>query len=167
MKKILTIFVVAIFSMSMTGCFSGRTNVVASSYSSEPYDIYLNGKLLCSLGDDEECTFQTRGTRAGGRLEARLNDQKVGSIRIHRSITPLTVLWTFIFIPSIWLYQAYPDEIEIPIDKRDLQRAKMGKAEFGSSTTSESVWDKPAATPSYEEQETPKEPEQKAPSVWD
>ncbi|SIO01764.1 hypothetical protein SAMN05720758_1032 [Fibrobacter sp. UWB11] len=129
-------------SLNLTGCFSGRTNVVATQYASRPYDIYLNGNLVCKMGNDDDCSFQTRGTRAGGILEAYLDGQRVGSIEVHRSMSFATLLWALpTYTLSLWLYQAYPDEIEIPIDTYVLRQDYKG-----NSTESVSVWDRPYNT---------------------
>ena len=75
--KILSILLLAAVSVNLTGCFAGRSSIVASQYGSKPYDIYLNGNPICRLGSDEDCTVQTRGTRAGGQLEAYMDGQRV------------------------------------------------------------------------------------------
>lgn len=140
MRKILTLSLIASVSLSMTGCFAGRSSVVASQYASKPYDIYLNGRQVCKMASDDDCSFQTRGTRAGGHLEAYLDGQRVGSINIHRSISFASILWApFTYLSSIWLYQAYPDEIEIPIDTY-LLRGGSNSSDFDNGG---SVWDRP------------------------
>ena len=69
------------------------------------------------MSSEDDCSFQTRGTRAGGLLEAQLDGRVVGSTNIHREITMLSILFSPVtYLTSIWLYRAYPDEIEIPID---------------------------------------------------
>ena len=140
MRKILTLSLIASVSLSMTGCFAGRSSVVASQYASKPYDIYLNGRQVCKMASDDDCSFQTRGTRAGGHLEAYLDGQRVGSINIHRSISFASILWApFTYLSSIWLYQAYPDEIEIRIDTY-LLRGGSNSSDFDNGG---SVWDRP------------------------
>lgn len=90
------------------------------------------------MSSDDDCSFQTRGTRAGGLLEARLNGRVVGSINIHREITMASILFSpFTYLTSIWLYKAYPDEIEIPIDPYIMRDNESGNKETVS------VWDLP------------------------
>ncbi|SHK70350.1 hypothetical protein [Fibrobacter sp. UWB12] len=140
--RVLPILLLTSMSLNLTGCFSGRTNIVATQYASRPYDIYLNGYLVCKMGNDDDCSFQTRGTRAGGILEAYLDGQRVGSIEVHRSMSFATLLWALpTYTLSLWLYQAYPDEIEIPIDTYVLRQDYKG-----NSTESVSVWDRPYNT---------------------
>jgi hypothetical protein len=142
--KVLPTLLLATLSLGMTGCFSGRTSVVASHYASKPYDIYLNGYFVCKMGGDYDCSFQTRGTTAGGILEAYLDDQRVGSIEVHRSMSFLSLLWAIpTYTLSLWLYQAYPDEIEIPIDTY----VKRPSNSSETSETSVSVWDRPYTLP--------------------
>lgn len=139
--KILPTLFLATLSLGLTGCFSGRTSVVATQYASEPYDLYLNGNLVCKLGSDDDCSFQTRGTRAGGVLEAYLNGHRVGSIQIHRTMSFASLLWAVpTYTLSLWLYQAYPDEIEIPIDSY-VMKATYEDGNSGESAVS--VWDRP------------------------
>lgn len=137
----------------------GRTTVRASHYSSKPYEIYLNGRQVCEMSSDDDCTFQTRGTRAGGELEAYLDGQKVGSIEIRRTISPLSILLApFTDCLSLWLYRAYPDDIEIPIETY--------MNEVNGSTTS--VWDMPYK-PANTEQDMSTAGEQSTGngSIWD
>jgi hypothetical protein len=137
-RKVTSILLIASVSFCMTGCFSGRTSLTASHYASKPYDIYLNGYHVCKMGSDDDCSFQTRGTRAGGILEAQLDGQVVGSTNIHREITMLSILFTPVtYAMSIWLYRAYPDEIEIPIDPYIIKDIDNG------SKNTVSVWDRP------------------------
>ena len=137
--KFLSFLLLATASISLTGCFSGRTSVTASHYDSRPYDIYLNGRQICRMSSDDDCSFQTRGTRAGGQLEAYLDGQRVGSIEVHRSISIATLLWAIpTYTAALWLYQAYPDEIEIPIDTYLIRN--NNNSSNGETT---SVWDRP------------------------
>jgi hypothetical protein len=138
--KILSILLLAAVSVNLTGCFAGRSSIVASQYGSKPYDIYLNGNPICRLGSDEDCTVQTRGTRAGGQLEAYMDGQRVGSVNIHREVTFMSILFMPVtYCLSFWLYKAYPDEIEIPIDSYVL---RTGNNNSGFSNGG-SVWDRP------------------------
>lgn len=137
-RKTVSILLIASVSLSLTGCFSGRTSVTASRYATRPYDIYLNGKHICEMSSEDDCSFQTRGTRAGGLLEAQLDGRVIGSTNIHREITMLSILFSPVtFLTSIWLYRAYPDEIEIPIDPYILRDCDNGNKETVS------VWDLP------------------------
>lgn len=161
-RKLAIFFLIASASLNLTGCFSGRTSVVASQYSSKPYDIYLNGRQVCRMGGDEECTFQTRGTRAGGLLEAYLDGQRVGSINIHRTVSFATILWAIpTYGAALFLYKAYPDEIEIPIDTYVLRN---GNNNYGYSKQREnneysgSVWDRPFTTKKTKKAEIPVSP---------
>ena len=143
-SKVISLLLLAAVSVNLTGCFAGRTSVVASQYASTPYDIYLNGKQVCKMGNDDDCSFQTRGTRAGGMLEAYLNGQRVGSTNIHREITMASILFApFTYCLSIWLYKAYPDEIEIPIDTYLLRNGGNNEG-FDNGG---SVWDRPYNLP--------------------
>ena len=59
---------------------------------------------------------------------------------MHRSISFASILWApFTYLSSIWLYQAYPDEIEIPIDTY-LLRGGSNSSDFDNGG---SVWDRP------------------------
>ena len=92
------------------------------------------------MSSDDDCSFQTRGTRAGGILEAYLDGQRVGSIEIHRHFSFLSLLWGYpTFTLSFWLYKAYPDEIEIPIDSYVLRSGYNSD----SNEQAVSVWDRP------------------------
>ena len=140
--KVFQILTIATLSLGLTGCFSGRTSVVATQYASRPYDLYLNGNLVCKLGSDDDCTFQTRGTTAGGQLEAYLDGQSVGAIEVHRGISFASILWIpLTYGMSLFLYKAYPDEIEIPIDSYVLRSGY--RSDNGDSFGSGSVWDRP------------------------
>ena len=137
-RKTASILLIASVSLSLTGCFAGRSSVTASRYATRPYDVYLNGNHVCKLGADDDCSFQTRGTRAGGVLEAQLDGRVVGSTNIHREITMLSILFSPVtYFTSIWLYRAYPDEIEIPIDPYLMRDSDNGNKETVS------VWDLP------------------------
>lgn len=137
--KVLSILLLASLSLSLTGCFAGRTSIVASQYTSTPYDIYFNGNLLCKMSDESDCTIQTRGISNSGILEAYLDGQRVGAVAIHRSISLASILWMpLTYGLSIFVYKAYPDEIEIPID------SYVMRSNFNSDTGKPtSVWDRP------------------------
>ena len=153
--RIVSILLLAAVSVNLTGCFAGRTKVIASQYASRPYDIYLDGKPVCRMGDDEDCTFQTRGTRAGGQLEAFLDGQRVGSIEVHRSMSFMSILFApFTYTLSLWLYQAYPDEIEIPIDNYMMRYSTNNNNENSGI----SVWDRPYKVTKKVKKPTPVEP---------
>ena len=137
--KVLAILLLASLSLSLTGCFAGRSSIVASQYASTPYDIYFNGNLLCKMGDDYDCSLQTRGTSNGGILEAYLDGRRVGAVAIHRSISLASILWMpLTYGLSIFTYKAYPSEIEIPIDTY-VMRSDFNN-DNGKPT---SVWDRP------------------------
>lgn len=137
--KVISTLLLATVSLSLTGCFAGRTSVTASQYASRPYDIYLNGQPVCRMGSDEDCSFQTRGTRAGGMLEAYLDGQRVGAVEVHRSISAASILWIpLTYGMSLFLYKAYPDDIEIPIDTYVTRPSYSNNNEQGGS-----VWDRP------------------------
>lgn len=137
--KVLSILLLASLSFSLTGCFSGRTSIVASQYASTPYDIYFNGNLLCKMSDNYDCSIATRGISNSGILEAYLDGQRVGVVAIHRSISLASILWMpLTYGLSIFVYKAYPDEIEIPIDNYVM------RSNYNSDTGKpKSVWDRP------------------------
>lgn len=144
--KVLSILLLALLSLSLTGCFAGRTSVMATQYASKPYDIYLNGNYICKMGDDSDCTIQTRGTSDGGVLEAYLDGQRVGAVAIHRSISFASILWMpLTYGLSLFVYKAYPDDIEIPIDIYALRSEHNSKSSFDESSVS--VWDRPYNLP--------------------
>ena len=167
MAKIIPILLMASATLMMTGCFTGQSSIVASSYSGAPYEIYANGKHICTMNSDNSCSIKTRGASDPIYFEAFKDGNLVGSIRASRHVTPASILWVpFTYATSFWLYRAFPDELEIPIDKQALRN--------NSPDDGISVWDKPYNSKKQEaELETEENVEDTAPtpvrkkSVWD
>ena len=136
MAKIIPILLMASASLMMTGCFTGQSSISASNYSGAPYEIYANGKHICTMRSGNDCSIGTRGSSDPIYIEAFKDGTVVGSIRISRHVTPASILWVpFTYASSFWLYRAFPDDIEIPIDRNAL---KANSPDDGIS-----VWDKP------------------------
>lgn len=86
-------------------------------------------------------------------FEAQKGETVVGQEVVSRDVTAATVLWMpFTYFLSIFLYQAYPDEIVIPVDPNMAPAGSSWGVQSATdpSATSEttnatggSVWDKP------------------------
>ena len=88
------------------------------------------------------------------RMTSAKGETVVGQDIVPREITAASVLWMpFTYFLSLFLYQAYPDEIVIPVDPSmapmtgDAWGAKSAPVPSAASqttnTTGGSVWDKP------------------------
>ena len=149
-------------SLSLCGCFAGRTKIAAADGRS--YEVYGNGALLCESSQD--CKITQRGSPHTIDLELVKNGKIVGSKSIRREMTTASVLWGFCtYFASLYLYQAYPDEVFIPINYREYSEADSPSVQKSSWDTSllserESVWDKgPSPSKSEASAEPATEPE--------
>lgn len=141
-------------TLCLCGCFLSQTKIMATDGRS--YEVYGNGALLCD--DSQDCKIGQRGSPSTLDLELVKNGKVVGNTTIRREITTASVLWGFCtYFTSLYLYQAYPNEVYIPIyyggyavkDDSDPHKASWDTSPLSKS---ESVWDK---GPSSSAKETP------------
>ena len=150
-KLLCRITTVAFVAATLSGCYFGRSTIRAADGGN--YDIYADGRYICSTGD--ECSISTRGAMGKTLFEAQKGETVVGQDIVSREITLATVLWMpFTYCLSLFIYQAYPDEIVIPVDQSVLpvtqgnpwrsESSPQPAASSGSSNASgSSVWDRP------------------------
>ena len=142
---------VAFAAAMLSGCYFGRSTIRASDGGN--YDIYADGRYLCST-DDGECSVSTRGAMGKTLFEAQKGETVVGQDIVSREVTFASVIWMpFTYCLSLFVYQAYPDEIVIPVDQDKVPlagnswQAESSPVPSASSkttnTTGGSVWDKP------------------------
>ena len=136
------VFVTAMLS----GCYFGRSSIRTSDGGT--YDIYNNGRYICST--DGDCSVTTRGAFGSTIFEAQKNGTTVGERSISRDITLASVLWMpFTYCLSIFIYQAYPDEIVIPVDAGKIPRSEGSpwreseQETPASGNAGGSVWERP------------------------
>ena len=131
-------------SLCLCGCFFSQTKIMAAD--GRNYEVYGNGALLCESSQD--CKISQRGSPHTLDLELVKNGKIVGSKSIRREMTTASVLWGFCtYFTSLYLYQAYPDEVFIPINYRNYSETESPSGQKSSWDTSplsesESVWDK-------------------------
>ena len=151
--RISRVVLVAFVAAMLSGCYFGRSTIRASD--GGHYDIYADGSYLCSTGDD--CSVSTRGVFGSTLFEAQQGGTVVGQRNVSRDVTLASILWMpFTCYLSVFAYQAYPDEIVIPINqvmvpepKRDAWNAESTPSQStttpttNTNTSGGSVWDKP------------------------
>lgn len=141
----------AIFALMLplTGCFAGRSHIHATDGRS--YQVYADGALICE--DSQECKIGTRGTPKRLELELVKNGRVVGSKTVNREITGASIFWGFFtYFTSLYLYQAYPNDIYIPINynnERNYSNSENNSASWDDTPykNAGSVWDKSPSTP--------------------
>ena len=148
-QRIYRVAALALVTALLSGCYFGRTAIRTSDGGS--YDIYADGRYICSTDDD--CYVTTRGAMGKTMFEAQRGETVVGQDVVSREVTAATFLWMpFTYFLSLFLYQAYPDEIVIPVDPSKspagsswgVNSASASSATSESAnTTGGSVWDKP------------------------
>ncbi len=117
--------------------------------------MYADDEYLCNTGRD--CYIQTRGGSNPKLLKAVDDGEVVGMHHIERSITMASILWApFTYYTSLFVYKAYPDNIEISIYPSMVERYSSGHGEKGAPFKTDnsdrgnsggSVWEKPLLTP--------------------
>ena len=137
---------VAFIAVALSGCYFGRSSIRTADGGT--YDIYTNGRYICST--DGDCSVTTRGAFGSTIFEAQKNGTTVGQTSVSREITLASVLWMpFTYCLSLFVYQAYPDEIVIPVDadKVPYSSGSPWRANAQEKPASEnaggSVWDRP------------------------
>lgn len=143
-SRICGIMLVALVATMLSGCYFGRSTIRTTDGGT--YDIYADGRYLCST--DEDCSISTRGGMGKTLFEAQKGDHVVGQDIVSREITAATVLWMpFTYCLSLFLYQAYPDEIVIPVESGSAPLMQESWQSESSGTPAPSVggsvWDKP------------------------
>lgn len=142
-RRIASIAILLLLTISLNGCFFGRSKIVVSDGGS--YDIYADESYVCSTGRGD-CYLAKRGTSSPVHLKAVHKDVVAGETQISRSITVASVIWApFTYYSSLFLYQAYPDEIYIYVGEPDENGsgAKWLSEQDDAPKESGSVWDKP------------------------
>ena len=141
---------VAFTAAMLSGCYFGRSTIRTSDGGN--YDIYADGRYICST--DGDCSITTRGAFGNTLFEAQKGETVVGQRSLSRDVTFASVIWMpFTYCLSLFIYQAYPDEIVIPVDQDKVPLAgnswqtESSSVPSGSSgathTTGGSAWDKP------------------------
>jgi len=149
--RIISKICIAAIALSLSGCYLSRTTITTTDGRS--YKIYGNGELLCE--DSQDCKIGQRGTPNTLELEAVKNGTTVGKKTIKREITTASIVWGFYtYFSSLYLYQAYPDKVYIPIDYgnqgvSDLVRTERNTNDWNTSPykSKGSVWDSPDEEP--------------------
>jgi hypothetical protein len=111
--RIASIIGISVFALALSGCYFSRTHVHTTDGKS--YQIYGDGVLLCE--DSQDCHIPKRGTPHTLELEAVKNGNVVGRTSTKREITTSSVFWGFFtYFVTLYVYQAYPDDVYIPLD---------------------------------------------------
>lgn len=109
----ITHLIIPVLALSLSGCYFSRTSIHTTDGGS--YQIYGNGELLCE--DSQDCKIQQRGAPRTLELEAVKNGNVVGKTTTKREITTASVVWGFFtYFVTLYVYEAYPDEVFIPLD---------------------------------------------------
>jgi len=135
---------------ALSGCYMGRTTITTTD--GRDYKIYGDGELLCESTSD--CTIPQRGTPHTIELEAVKGNTVVGKTTISREITTSSIAWGFItYFVSLYVYQAYPDHVYIPLDyNNEILNRKLSESGGGDWNVSPleskgSAWDAPMSMP--------------------
>ena len=128
----------------LSGCYFGRSTIRTSDGGN--YDIYADGRYVCST--DGDCSITTRGAMGKTLFEAQKGETVAGQDIVSREITLASVLWMpFTYCLSLFIYQAYPDEIVIPINRDYVPSQgnawQSDKQNPASNNAGGSVWDRP------------------------
>lgn len=111
--RTIPLLLVSLLALTLSGCYLSRTTIATTD--GRDYQIYGNGVLLCENSTD--CKIGQRGTPNTLDLEAVKGGTVVGRKTIKREITSASVFWGFFtYFTTLYLYQAYPDNVYIPID---------------------------------------------------
>ncbi|PWJ67405.1 hypothetical protein SAMN05720473_101276 [Fibrobacter sp. UWB15] len=148
--RIFRIATLAMVTALLSGCYFGRSAIRTSDGGN--YDIYADGRYICST--DGDCSITTRGGMGKTLFEAQRGDVVVGQDIVSREITFASVIWMpFTYCLSLFIYQAYPDEIVIPVNQDKVPQTVYSwqqeptpvpsSSSGTTSTTGGSVWDKP------------------------
>ena len=149
--KNISLLFVSLLALTLTGCYLSRTSI--STTDGHDYQIYGNGVLLCESSTD--CKIGQRGTPNTLDLEAVKGGTVVGRKTIKREITTASVFWGFFtYFTTLYIYQAYPDNVYIPIDYSNANVANMVQRTGSTNTwntspykSQGSSWDDPMGTP--------------------
>ena len=126
----------ACLALTLSGCYMSQTHISVADGRS--YKVYGNGVLLCE--DSQDCKIGQRGTPNTLELEAVSNGKVVGRTSTKREITGASVFWGFFtYFITLYVYQAYPDNVYIPIDysRGDPRDSQSSGDKWGASD-----WDK-------------------------
>ena len=131
----------------LTGCYFGRSEIKASD--GGIYDIYADSRYVCSTNGD--CSVTTRGVMGNVSFRAQTGDKVVGHSSVPREVTVGSILWMpFTYCLSLFLYQALPDVIVIPIDEPSAPvpyapkwKSEEPDASVSSDDAGGSIWEKP------------------------
>jgi hypothetical protein len=148
------------FALTLSGCYLNRTTI--STTDGRDYKIYGDGELLCESSQD--CKIAQRGTPHTMELKAVKGNTVVGRTSIKREITTASVMWGFCtYFITLYLYQAYPDNVFIPIDYSSEIVSRTVRETGGNDWNTSpyksqgSAWDRPGYEPSAEEYNAPAE----------
>ena len=144
--------ILALLCFSLSGCYLSRTTIATTD--GRDYKIYGNGVLLCE--NSTNCKIGQRGTPNNLELEAVKGSTVVGKTTIKREITSASVFWGFFtYFITLYIYQAYPDNVYIPIDYSNSAVSNMVKTSASANDWSTSpyksqgsAWDTPMQAPS-------------------
>ena len=165
--RIVTLLAISAFALSLRGCYLSRTHLHTTDGRS--YEIYGDGVLLCE--DSQDCSIPQCGTPHRMELEAVKNGTVVGRTTIRRRITSETILWGFAtYFTSLYLYQAYPKNVNIPIDyNSDAANNGLNSANTfdwnKSPFEQDNTWDNSNPQQPDVPKQAPATPEQVAPPV--
>ncbi|MCK9183546.1 MAG: hypothetical protein M0P13_11820 [Fibrobacteraceae bacterium] len=139
------LFGTCIFVLLLSAC---STKTWISSNDGQLHDIYVDGEYICN----GSCYYYgNRGVSKRVIVEAKDGNQILGQASMSRSITAASVVFGFFtYFTSLYWYEAYPDEIKIPINSSASLRKKAYKnswdAPYKNSEdpeTATSQWDQP------------------------
>ena len=149
-------------ALALSGCYLNRTAIATTDGRSD-YKIYGDGELLCESSYD--CKIPQRGAPHTMELEAVKGNTVVGRTTIKREITTSSILWGFCtYFITLYIYQAYPDNVFIPIDyNNEIVNRKVRETSTGSNWETSpyksqgSSWDAPPGNYGPEDYDAPAE----------
>ncbi len=121
-------YILPVLALSLSGCYLSQTHIQTTDGRS--YQVYGDGILLCE--DSQDCKIPQRGTPHTLELEAVKNGNVVGRTSIQREITTSSILWGFLtYFVTLYVYEAYPDQVYIPLDYSNPIVNEQGKYNGG------------------------------------
>ena len=112
-KRNIAVFGLLAIAMTLSGCYMNRTAIRTTD--GRNYKIYADDELLCESSTD--CRIPQYGTPQSMELKAVMGNTVVGKTTIKREINGASIAWGFFtYFITLYVYQAYPSYVYIPID---------------------------------------------------
>ncbi|MBR2308538.1 MAG: hypothetical protein IKA48_15325 [Fibrobacter sp.] len=148
------------FALTLSGCYFSRTTIRTTD--GKDYKIYGDDELICESSQD--CKIGQRGAPHTMELKAVKGNTVVGRTTIKREITTASVMWGVVsYFTTLFVYQAYPDNVYIPIDYSSEMVSRTVRETGGNDWNTSpyksqgSAWDRPGYEPNAEEYNAPAE----------